>query len=1129
MQIQSPNFAFLSNLDPPLMHQAALAERYCLDDPSAALAKLRLFGELLAKNIAARFGVYTDANTPQVEILRELKFRDALDSKLADMFHSIRLAGNAAVHEGRGTTRDALQNLRFAHQLAVYFYRVFKDPKFKSGPFQVPPNPTDATQDIKDELDQARNQILELQGQISDAEKLTQAEAARRKNAEAEAAKAWREFNAALELAQLTEEQAKQEISLYEEELQALQIEGEKQTEKQVQQTIAVSKTASSQVDLTEADTRKMIDQQLQAAGWEADTTEIRYAKGIRPEKGKNKAIAEWPTKSGPADYVLFIGLTAIAVIEAKRKNVDVYGTIDQAKRYSEGFTPDDSCEAAGGPWDKFNIPFVFATNGRPFLRQMENQSGIWFCDVRRAQNLRKPLESWYTPEGLKELSRIDIDAAEQKLDDIGFSFDFPLRYYQKDAIQAVEHALKNGRSTVLLAMATGTGKTKTSIALIYRLLKAQRFRRMLFLVDRSALGEQAANAFKDTEITGLQKFADIFAIKELEDRNPERETSVHIATIQGMVKRILYAADEADKPKVDQYDCIIVDECHRGYLLDREMSDEELSFRSHEDYISKYRRVLDYFDAFKVGLTATPALHTTEIFGQPIYTYSYREAVIDDFLVDHEPPYRIITDLSENGIHWKKGEQVKIYDTTTSTVELFNTPDELDFEVAEFNKKVLTEPFNKAVCQWLAGEIDPSLPEKTLIFCANDRHAELVVWLLKDAFKKQYGAIEDDAVMRITGAADRPLQSIRRYKNERLPNVAVTVDLLTTGIDVLAICNLVFIRKVNSRILYEQMLGRATRKCDEINKEVFRIFDAVDIYKTMQPTTTMKPVVNNPNISFKKLEDEIRNLKDEEALTTAKDQFIVKLRRKKHHMNTHQVHDFETKTGMQPDRFIAHLTALSTSEVADWFIKNPGLGEVLDMKGNTGPKYVVVSDHEDQVRDIQRGYGEAIKPEDYINSFTKFVKENTNKIAALKLVVQRPGALTREQLRKLQLELEKMGYREQYLRTAYSVATNADIAANIIGYIRQAALGDPLKPYEQRVDDAVHLILASRTWSNPQKQWLKRIAAQMKKEIIVDKEALNKAQFREMGGFNRINRIFDGELTQILENINDLVWQIPA
>ena len=118
-----------------------------------------------------------------------------------------------------------------------------------------------------------------------------------------------------------------------------------------------------------------------------------------------------------------------------------------------------------------------------------------------------------------------------------------------------------------------------------------------------------------------------------MEEQSPDTETAVHIATVQGMVQRVLYAGEDSAPPAVDQYDCIVVDECHRGYLLDRELSDTELGFRNFDDYISKYRRVLDYFDAAKIGLTATPALHTTQIFGPPIYTYSYREAVIDEWL----------------------------------------------------------------------------------------------------------------------------------------------------------------------------------------------------------------------------------------------------------------------------------------------------------------------------------------------------------------------------------------------------------------------------------------------------------------------------------------------------------------
>src|SRR6476660_7751175 len=223
----------------------------------------------------------------------------------------------------------------------------------------------------------------------------------------------------------------------------------------------------------------------------------------------------------------------------------------------------------------------------------------------------------------------------------------------------------------MLLAMATGTGKTKLAIALLYRVLATKRFRRICFVVDRSALGEQAAGEFTTTKVVSGKTFADIFGLKKLEDVTPEAETKVHICTIQGLVKRVLYAADSSEAPPVDQYDLMVIDECHRGYLLDREMSDAELSFRGQEDYISKYRRVLDYFDAVKIGLTATPALHTTDIFGEPIFKYSYREAVIDGFLIDHEPPMRIETALARAGITFAKDEQLQLLDTQTGEIDL--------------------------------------------------------------------------------------------------------------------------------------------------------------------------------------------------------------------------------------------------------------------------------------------------------------------------------------------------------------------------------------------------------------------------------------------------------------------------
>jgi type I restriction enzyme R subunit len=341
----------------------------------------------------------------------------------------------------------------------------------------------------------------------------------------------------------------------------------------------------------------------------------------------------------------------------------------------------------------------------------------------------------------------------------------------------------------MLVAMATGTGKTKLAIGLLYRLLSVKRFRRVCFVVDRNALGEQTAGEFRTTKVVGPRAFADIFDLKGLADIAPEPETKVHICTIQGLVKRTLFAEEPAAIPPIDQYDLMVIDECHRGYLLDRELSDTELSFRSEDDYISKYRRMLEHFDAVKIGLTATPALHTVQIFGNPIFTYSYREAVIDGYLIDHEPPVRIETALAQAGIRFKAGEEIEILDRRTGAVDLAHTPDEINFDIEDFNRKVVTVPFNRVVAEELARHIDPDLPGKTLVFAISDAHTDIVVEELKRAFEAQYGEIEDGAVRKVTGSVDKVGGLIRSYRNDAMPKIAVTVDLLTTGIDVPSIC----------------------------------------------------------------------------------------------------------------------------------------------------------------------------------------------------------------------------------------------------------------------------------------------------------------------------------------------------
>ncbi len=1140
--LASPNFDYLGYHDPRLAEVATRAERVLGLDPVAALGHLRLFGELLAKNAAARLGVYGAEDETQLDRLRMLS-RQGLPANILQMLHSLRQVGNRAVHDGEGTQQDAFTQLKLAFQLAIWFQRSFgSNRKFDPGPLVPPVDIAAQTDELRSELLALREQAEAHRAEVEALRRQDREEAERLLGAEEVARKAREEAEVWAALAEESEaRQAKDQAALkraqaalealerkHEEALKQLQAAAEKAPPQQTQELVNLVSQAAAAVELDEAGTRALIDEQLRAAGWEVDTKTLRYSEGVRPQKHRNLAIAEWPTNSGPADYVLFVGLEALGVVEAKKIRVDVSAALEQSKRYSRGFRAGDGAELAGGPWGEYRVPFLFSTNGRPYLKQLETKSGIWFLDARRPQNISGPQQGWYSPEGLKKRLEQDVDVAQAKLAHEPTDY-LGLREYQVRAIKAVEAAVGKGARSCLVAMATGTGKTRTAIGLVYRLIKSQRFRRVLFLVDRTALGVQTKDAFFEVQLENFQTFADIFDIKTLDDAGVETATKLHIATVQGMVRRVLDVAEPSGVPTVDTYDCIVVDECHRGYGLDQEMSEAELKLaeygiRSQADYISRYRRILEHFDAVKIGLTATPAAHTKEIFGAPTFQYTYQEAVIDGCLVDHEPPFSLITKLAEEGIHWSKGEQVPLFDPQTLGIDIVDLDDEVDIEIEAFNRRVVTENFNRVVCGELARHIDPSDDAKTLIFAATDSHADMVVTLLKRAFREQYGEVEDDAVMKITGSVDKALQRIRFFKNERNPNVVVTVDLLTTGIDVPRISNLVFLRRVRSRILYEQMLGRATRLCPEIGKEAFRIFDAVALYEALEPVTQMKPVVAKPDIAFSDLVRELEVVDDPEARQTVLDQLIAKLQRKKQGLKGEALERFQSMAGMGPGELAKELRSGSPARASEWFKEHSFILRILE-GGNGGGQVLLVSDHHDELRRVERGYGKGTKPEDYLEEFQRFVRENLNSMPALLVVAQRPRELTRAQLKQVALELGNQGYTERSLQTAWREKTNNDIAASIIGFIRQAALGDPLVAYEKRVDAALERVLASRQWTKPQRQWLERIAKQLKAEKVVDKAALDEGQFAAKGGYARLNKVFDGKLEEILTELGDGIW----
>ena len=443
----------------------------------------------------------------------------------------------------------------------------------------------------------------------------------------------------------------------------------------------------------------------------------------------------------------------------------------------------------------------------------------------------------------------------------------------------------------------------------------------------------------------------------------------------------------------------------------------------------------------------------------------------------------------------------------------------------------MVTRAFNEAVLGVVAEEIDPDLPGKTIVYCVTDAHADLVVEVFKDALEAAHGEVRDGVVEKITGAADKPQHLIRRFKNEKAPTIAVTVDLLTTGVDVPEVVNLVFLRRVRSRILFEQMLGRATRLAADLygpgrDKEFFRVFDAVDIYGALQDYTDMKPVVATPGVSFEQLAEEAGRT-DGPALQTVIEQMVAKLQRKRAALEEN-AEAVEAQTGMTPADLLDHVRG--GADHARAVLGNPAVAQFLDRLHQYRSQAQLLSKHPDVVREVSSGYGgSGVRPHDYLESFGEWVRTHRNEIPALVVVTQRPASLTRADLRSLALELDRAGFNELTLRTAWRETTNEDVAATVVGFIRSQALGSPLVPYDERVRRGLQKVLAAHDWTTPQQKWLERLAAQVQENTVVDRAALDEAPFHQTGGLRKLNKVFDGRAEEVLAELQEAVWADAA
>lgn len=882
--------------------------------------------------------------------------------------------------------------------------------------------------------------------------------------------------------------------------------------------------------------TRKhRIDRRLRALGWQT----VPWIEGLAVDSFSGVAVAEFPTANGPADYALFVGGLLLGIIEAKKLTVNPQNVLEQAKRYAEG--------AFNGPgnWDGLRVPFLFATNGEL----------VWHLDVRPAKRVSRAVADFPTPDALAERFALDLQPAERWLLETPTELLPRLRPYQRDCILATEQGLLAGRRELLLALATGTGKTYLTVAQIYRLLESKRARRILFLVDRKALAAQAVRTFSAFGTPAGNKFTQEYEVysqrfqkEDFGDDEPfdpkvlpneyltapkASHTFVYVSTIQRMARNLFGAEhgfaqsggdtegeDDADRLEIPihAFDVIIADECHRGYTA------QEMSL---------WRSTLDHFDAIKIGLTATPAAHTTALFGPPAFRYTVEQAILEGFLVDYEP-VAIRSQVRLNGVFLKAGETIEQVDTETGQRALDQLEDERQFDAAAVEHDITAPDSNRKIVEEVAKyaydhETLTGCFPKILIFAVNDvahtSHADQLVRTCRAVFNRG-----DDFVQKITGNAnvDRPLQRIREFRNRPNPKVVVTVDMLSTGVDIPALEFIVFLRPVKSRILWEQMLGRGTRLCPDINKTKFGVFDCFDgtliRYFRQASSFAIEPPQARPLTLVEVIENIWQNVdRDYHVRVLAK-----RLLRIDKDMNAEARDQFVAWIADgDMGRFARELPGRLKQDFTGTMklLRNPDFQRLLLDYPRARRTFLSAVDDKDVVTSARlERYGQFDTAEDYLDAFAAFVKANANQVAALSVLLRQPRDWKPSVFDELKRTLGQNGFTTAQLQRAHR-ARGFRALADVISVVKHAATERaPLLTAEERVNAALESLLARHPFTAEQKQWLSLIREHLVANLSLDEEDFDLTPLLAgRGGVARARRLF-ADLPALVAELNEAV-----
>ena len=912
-----------------------------------------------------------------------------------------------------------------------------------------------------------------------------------------------------------------------------------------------------------EAKARLEIDKMLEESGWivqDRDEKELLAGRGV--------AIREYPLGQLEADYVLFVDEHPVGVVEAKKIGWTLSGVEGQSKNYlnelKEKFpdAPTPPC-------------FAYETSG------VQTQ----FTDYRDPDYRSRGVFSFHRPELLAEWLKKE-KTLRARLKDIPLLDYDGLRSCQENAIINLENSFSKNNPRAIIQMSQGSGKTFAAVTACYRLIKFADAKRILFLVDRGNLGKQTKKEFQAyTTPDDGRKFTDLYNVQRLESNKISDDSSVVISTIQRMYS-ILKGEKEFDAENeefsefesgsegefkeieidynkdipIGAFDFIIIDECHRSIF-------------------KKWRNVVEYFDSFLVGLTATLSNQAIGFFKENIVSlYPHEDAVADRVNVNYEI-YRIDTKITKEGETIKAGEIVIKRDKLTRVERTEQLSDDYSYDSSKLDNEVLTPSQIRLVLRTYK---DRCLPEvfpdrkmvpKTLIFAKDDNHAEEITKIAREVFGKGIDFCQK-ITYKTTGA--KPEDILQDFRTSLNPRIAVTVDMIATGTDVRPLEVVFFMRDVKSKNYFEQMKGRGMRviKPDDLlevtpdakAKDRFLIVDAVGVTESIKTETYS--LDRKKGTSFETLlekaserrinEDELQSLayrlsrldqkleeKDRtEIANAANGQTIPQIIHK-----ILDVVDPDTQVNKAKEKFqteepseeqIEEVSKEMVRETCRLFDSPKLRRTILDIK----KKNEIIIDETSIDELLQAGFDEQAKAKSIqtIDSFKEFLDKNKDEITALRIIYSQKRKLkeiTFEHIKELANAIEKPPYNltpEQlwaaYMKLEKSKVKNntVKILTDLISIVRFSTGGqDMLVPFIELVDEKFEKWMSNQESSGKQftpeqKQWLVMIKEHIAGSAEIKLEHLDLTPFNQKGGRGKFYELFGDEYESILNEMHEVL-----